>query len=73
MLPEDNCRQSSPPRPAASADVRFPSDPGSPGFAEEANRQSLAVAIGPDADDDQAFIDSISLFDEEERQDGQPG
>ena len=73
MLPEDNCRQSSPSRPAASADVRFHSNPSSHGFAEEAHRQSLAVATGLNADDDQAFIDSISLFDEEERQDGRSG
>ena len=73
MLPEDNRRQSSPTTSAASAGVRFPSDPCCPGFAEEARRQSLAVATSPDADDDQAFIDSVSLFGKKERQDGQPG
>jgi DNA-binding LacI/PurR family transcriptional regulator len=34
-------------------------------FAEEAHRQSLAVANSPHADEDQAFIDAISDFDEE--------
>jgi hypothetical protein len=32
----------------------------SPAFKVEAHRQSLAVAQSPYADDDQAFIDSIS-------------
>jgi surfactin synthase thioesterase subunit len=32
----------------------------SPAFKAEAHRQSLAVAQSPHADDDQAFIDSIS-------------
>ena len=36
-----------------------------PGFDEEARRQSLAVAASIHADDDQAFIDSISEFGEE--------
>jgi len=34
-------------------------------FAAEAHRQSLAVANSPHADEDQAFIDAISDFDEE--------
>ena len=64
---------------------KWVSDPHAPGFAEEARRQSSAVAASNYADDDQAFIDSISEFDEErpverpgfrdngeeERQDGQ--
>lgn len=32
-----------------------------PGFAEEAHRQSAAVASSEHAVDDQAFIDSVSL------------
>ncbi len=36
------------------ADVR------APGFAAKAHRQSLAVARGPRAADDQAFIDAVS-------------
>ena len=36
-----------------------------PGFDEEARRQSLAIAASTHADDDQAFIDSISEFGEE--------
>jgi hypothetical protein len=30
------------------------------GFAAEAHRQSRAVAASPSADDDQAFVDSVS-------------
>ncbi|MEX1103491.1 MAG: antitoxin MazE family protein [Dehalococcoidia bacterium] len=37
----------------------------SPEFAAEAHRQSLVVANSPHAEDDQAFIDSISIFNEE--------
>lgn len=37
------------------ADVR------APGFAEEAHRQSLSVATSGHAQDDQAFIDALSL------------
>ena len=33
----------------------------SPAFAAEAHRQSLAVAMSPHADEDQAFIDAISI------------
>lgn len=33
----------------------------SPSFREEAHRQSLAVARSQHAEDDQAFIDSISV------------
>ena len=40
-------------------------DTRAPGFAEEARRQSLAIAASAHADDDQAFIDSISEFNEE--------
>ena len=32
----------------------------SPAFLEQARRESLAIARSPMADDDQAFIDSIS-------------
>jgi hypothetical protein len=39
------------------ADVR------APGFAAEAHRQSLAVTASEHADDDQAFIDALSLDD----------
>ena len=39
------------------ADVR------TPGFADEAHRQSVAVAAGKQAADDQAFIDALSLDD----------
>ena len=37
----------------------------SPGFAEEAHRQSIAVAASEHADDDQAFVDSVSIWPEE--------
>ena len=40
-------------------------DTRAPGLAEEARRQSLAIAASAHADDDQAFIDSISEFNEE--------
>jgi hypothetical protein len=36
-----------------------------PGFAEEAHRQSRAVAAGVAAADDQEFIDSVSLWPDE--------
>ena len=39
------------------ADVR------APGFAAEAHRQAVAVAASEGADDDQAFIDALSLDD----------
>jgi hypothetical protein len=35
-------------------------DTRSPAFAKEAHRQSLAVAMSAQEEDDQAFIDSIS-------------
>lgn len=35
-------------------------DVNSPDFRKEAHRQSLAAAMSPRAEDDQAFIDSIS-------------
>jgi hypothetical protein len=38
----------------------------SPGFAEEAHRQSRAVAASAMAEDDQAFIDSIAEWPENE-------
>jgi hypothetical protein len=38
-------------------------DTRAPSFRSEAHRQSLAVAAGPDAFDDQAFIDAISDWD----------
>ncbi len=40
-------------------------DTRTPGFAEEARRQSLAIATSTHADNDQAFIVAISEFDEE--------
>jgi Protein of unknown function (DUF3018) len=33
----------------------------SPEFAAEAHRQSVAVALSPHAEEDQAFIDAISI------------
>ncbi|HEV2955978.1 MAG TPA: antitoxin MazE family protein [Xanthobacteraceae bacterium] len=33
-----------------------------PGFAEEARRQSFAVANSPGEKDDQAFVDAISIW-----------
>jgi Protein of unknown function (DUF3018) len=36
-----------------------------PGFAEEARRQSLAVANSPAEKDDQAFVDAISVWNTE--------
>jgi antidote-toxin recognition MazE-like antitoxin len=36
-----------------------------PGFAEEARRQSLAVANSPGEKDDQAFVDAISIWNTE--------
>ena len=35
------------------------------GFAEEAHRQSRAVATSEHAEDDQAFIESVSVWPEE--------
>ena len=40
-------------------------DPRSPEFAREAHRQSLAIANSPSEADDQAFIDSISVWNED--------
>ncbi|MGH9244710.1 MAG: antitoxin MazE family protein [Acidimicrobiales bacterium] len=37
-----------------------------PGFAEEAHRQSRAVATSAAARNDQGFVDSISLWPDEE-------
>ena len=39
--------------------VRLP-EPGTPEFAGEAHRQSLLAANSPQAEEDQAFVDSIS-------------
>jgi hypothetical protein len=39
-------------------------DTRTPGFAAEAHRQSVAVAQGPHAREDQAFIDSLADPDE---------
>ena len=36
-----------------------------PGFAEEAHRQSRAVASSRHASDDQAFVDSVSAWPQE--------
>jgi Protein of unknown function (DUF3018) len=33
-----------------------------PGFADEAHRQSRAVAVSNHANDDQAFVDSVSVW-----------
>ena len=41
-------------------------DTSAPGFDEECHRQSLALAHSPHAEDDQAFVDAISCFDEED-------
>lgn len=35
------------------------------GFAEEAARQSRLVADSPQAEEDQAFVDSVTYWDEE--------
>jgi hypothetical protein len=37
----------------------------SPAFKAEAHRQSMAVASGPHADEDQRFVDSVSEQDPE--------
>lgn len=42
------------------ADVR------APGFAAEAHRQSALAAASPGEADDQAFVDAISSFDDDE-------
>jgi Protein of unknown function (DUF3018) len=36
-----------------------------PAFLSEARRQSLAVAASPQASGDQAFIDAVSVWDDE--------
>ena len=36
-----------------------------PAFRAEAHRQSLAIAQGPQADGDQVFIDTVSVWNEE--------
>jgi hypothetical protein len=36
-----------------------------PGFTEEAHRQSRAVAASERANDDQAFVDSVSVWPED--------
>jgi hypothetical protein len=36
-----------------------------PGFTEEAHRQSRAVAASDQATDDQAFVDSVSIWPED--------
>ena len=40
-------------------------DVDAPGFAEEAHRQSRAVSASAHADDDQAFVDSVSDWPDE--------
>jgi hypothetical protein len=40
-------------------------DVDAPGFAEEAHRQSRAVAASKDAEADQAFVDSVSEWPED--------
>ena len=42
-----------------SSDPPMP-EPGTPEFAAEARRQSLLAARSPHAEEDQAFVDSIS-------------
>ena len=37
-----------------------------PGFAAEANRQSALAAASPQEAEDQAFVDAISWFEDEE-------
>jgi hypothetical protein len=39
-----------------------------PGFAAEAHRQSALAAASPHAADDQAFVDSISWFSNEDEE-----
>lgn len=39
-----------------------------PGFADEAHRQSALAAISPHAGDDQAFVDAISWFGDEDEE-----
>lgn len=41
-------------------------DTRSPGFAAEAHRQSLLAATSAGAEDDQAFVDAISAFNDEQ-------
>ena len=36
-----------------------------PGFADEAHRQARAVSTSPQAADDQAFVDSVSVWPDE--------
>jgi len=40
-------------------------DPGAPHFVNEAHRQSLAVANSPGEKDDQAFVDAVSVLNDE--------
>lgn len=40
-------------------------DMNSPAFIKEARRQSLAIANSPQEEDDQNFVDSISIFNSE--------
>lgn len=41
-------------------------DTRSPGFVAEAHRQSLMAATGPSAEDDQAFVDAVSVFNDDD-------
>jgi hypothetical protein len=43
-------------------------DTRSPGFAQEAHRQSALAAAAPAEADDQAFVDAISLFNHDDEQ-----
>ena len=55
-------RKRSAPRP-----VQFwPPDVDSPEFIAEAHRQSLAIANSPSEEEDQAFVDSVSVWYDEE-------
>lgn len=40
-------------------------DDRAPGFAEEAHRQARAVAVGERSEEDQAFVDSVSIWPDE--------
>jgi hypothetical protein len=40
-------------------------DDRAPGFADEAHRQSRAVASSDNSEDDQAFVDSVSIWPED--------
>jgi len=41
-------------------------DTRAPGFVSEAHRQSLLVATASTAEDDQAFVDALSMFNDDD-------